>query len=74
MESQGTSDRIWLTVPEAAALMRLGRNRIYQLCNSGQLPHRRVGVTVHIRRDVAETWTPEDCPPIAPVRVRGARP
>lgn len=56
------SQAVWLTVPEAAALMRLGKNRVYQLCNSGQIPHRRVGVSVHIRRDVAETWTPEDPP------------
>lgn len=55
-------DAVWLTVPEAAALMRLGKNRVYQLCAEGSLPHRRVGVTVHIRRDVAETWTPETNP------------
>ncbi len=55
-------EAVWLTVPEASAVMRLGKNRVYALCNSGQLPHRRVGVTVHIRRDVAETWTPETNP------------
>lgn len=74
MSSKQQNTPPWLTVPEAAAVMRLGKNRVYQLCNSGQLPHRRVGVTVHIRRDVAETWTPADCRPIAPVRLRGARP
>ncbi len=45
--------------------MRLGRNRVYQLCNNGQIPHRRVGVTVHIRRDVAETWTPDTKEPFS---------
>ncbi len=54
--SQGT---VWLTVPEAAAVMRLGKNRVYSLVHSGQLPARRVGVSIHIRRDIAETWTPE---------------
>jgi excisionase family DNA binding protein len=53
-------DAVWLTVPEAAAVMRLGKNRVYQLCQTGELPHRRVGVSIHIRRETAETWTPED--------------
>ncbi len=66
-------DAVWLTVPEAAAVMRLGRNRVYQLCQQGNLPHRRVGVTVHIRREVAETWTPEQSVMAAPVRTRARR-
>ncbi len=53
-------EAIWLTVPEAAAVMRLGKNRVYLLCQQGKLPHRRVGVTIHIRREVAETWTGEE--------------
>ncbi len=61
-------DAVWFTVPEAAAVMRLGRNRVYALCQSGELPHRRVGVTVHIRREVAETWTPAP-----PTRLKAVR-
>lgn len=58
MEDARSGD-VWLTVPEAAALMRLGRNRVYQLCQTGELPHRRVGVSIHVRRDIAETWAPD---------------
>ncbi len=65
-------DALWLTVPEAAAVMRLGRNRVYQLCQQGKLPHRRVGVTIHIRREVAETWTGEESPaPTAKLKAVG---
>ncbi len=68
---------VWLTVPEAAAIMRLGKNRVYQLCQSGDLPHRRVGVSIHIRRDTAETWIPESSAPSTdrpkPVRLRARR-
>ncbi len=73
MESGVSREHVWLTVPEAAVLMRLGRNRIYELCGSGQLPHRRIGVTIHIRREVAETWTPEQSVMAAPVRTRARR-
>lgn len=67
------AELVWLTVPEAAAVMRLGKNTVYDLCRTGQLPHRKVGVKVHIKREVAESWTPEDAPPLAPVRLRGGR-
>ncbi len=72
MESQASREHVWLTVPEAAALMRLGKNRIYELCGSGQLPHRRVGVTIHIRREVAETWTGDE-PPTLRAKLRKVR-
>lgn len=66
------NDSPWLTVPEAAALMRLGKNRVYQLCASGQLPHRRVGVSVHIRRDVAESWQGNEQIPMSTLRTVGS--
>ncbi len=33
-----------LTVPEAAERLNVSRGTIYHLCESGDLPHRRVGV------------------------------
>ncbi len=64
------SEKVWLRVPEAAAVMDLGINRVYALANAGQLPHRRVGSTIHIHREVAETWTPDgDACVTTPVRL-----
>lgn len=66
-------EAVWLTVPEAAAVMRLGRNRVYQLCQAGELPHRRVGISIHIRRDVAETWTGPAAEPAPTGRLKAVR-
>lgn len=49
---------VWLTIPEAADVMRLGRNKLYQLIADGVIPHRRLGRSIHIHRDVAEHWPP----------------
>ncbi len=50
---------VWLTIPEAADVMRLGRNKLYQLVAEGVIPHRRLGRSIHIHRAIAEHWTPE---------------
>ncbi len=54
---------IWLTVSEAAGIMRLGRNKLYQLVTEGIVPHRKLGRSIHIHRDVAERWTPDQVEP-----------
>lgn len=53
---------VWLTISEASAVMRLGRNKVYKLVSDGVIPHRRLGRSIHIHRDVAENWTPDDEP------------
>lgn len=66
---------VWLTVAEAAEVMRLGRNKLYQLVAQGVVPHRKLGRSVHIHREVAEWWTPDQVgsvPVVTPVRLRDA--
>ena len=36
-------DKIWLTVPEAAAELRIPRTRCYELIQRGELPAVRIG-------------------------------
>lgn len=48
----------WLTIPEAAAVMRIGKNKLYTLIQEGTVPHRKLGRSIHIHREIAETWTP----------------
>lgn len=50
---------VWLTIGEAAEVMRLGRNKLYQLVAEGVVPHRKLGRSIHIHREVAEHWTPD---------------
>lgn len=67
--------KVWLTIAEAADVMRLGRNKLYQLVAEGVIPHRRLGRSIHIHRDVAEHWTPDQVEParaIGRVRYRDA--
>ena len=45
-----------LTVPEAAQLLRIGRNRCYELVNSGSLPAIKIGRTVRIPRQQLMAW------------------
>lgn len=60
---------MWLTVTEAAEVMRLGRNKLYELIAEGVVPHRRLGRSIHIHREVAEQWTPGAPTPTAPLRL-----
>lgn len=67
---------VWLTIAEAAEVMRVGRNKLYQLVADGVVPHRKLGRSVHIHRDVAERWAPDQVGPvrlITPASYRDAR-
>jgi len=44
----GQSDRL-LTVKEAAAAAQCSEDSIYQQCEAGKLPHKRVGRMIRIR-------------------------
>lgn len=45
-----------LTVPEAAALLRLHPRRAYLLCQQGIIPCRYMGRSIRIRRDTLLKW------------------
>jgi excisionase family DNA binding protein len=42
-KSPDTSDKSWLTVPEAAEELRIPRTRCYELIQRGELPAVRIG-------------------------------
>ncbi|MDP9383554.1 MAG: helix-turn-helix domain-containing protein [Chloroflexota bacterium] len=76
MTDERERQTVWLTIAEAADVMRLGRNKLYQLVAEGVIPHRRLGRSIHIHRDIAEHWTPDEVEPakaIKPVMYREAR-
>ena len=50
---------ILLTVPEVQSLTQLGRTKVYELIQTGQLPIIRIGRSVRIRRDALERWIDE---------------
>ena len=45
-----------LTVEEAAELLRIGRNQLYDACGRGEIPHRRIGRTIRLSRAVVLRW------------------
>ncbi len=49
----------WLTIHEAAAVMRVGHNTLRCLVNEGRIPHRKVGRRVHLRWDVCVAYEGE---------------
>lgn len=51
-----TSTQLALTVAEAAAALHLGRNTIYDLIRTGQLPAIRVGRAIRIPSTALHEW------------------
>lgn len=45
-----------LTVEEAAAFLRIGRNQVYAGISRGQIPHRRIGRTIRLSRSALSVW------------------
>ena len=45
-----------LTVDQAAALLRVGRNAVYDAVNRGEIPHRRIGKTIRLSRTALIRW------------------
>jgi len=45
-----------LTVEEAAAVLRIGRNQLYDAIGRGEVPHRRIGKTIRLSRAVILRW------------------
>lgn len=49
-----------MTVPEAAAYLRIGRTRAYELVRTGILPSVKLGRLVRIPRDLLLAWLATD--------------
>lgn len=45
-----------LTVPEAMALLRIGRDAIYAECARNRIPHRRIGRVIRFSRAALMRW------------------
>ena len=52
-------ETLLLTVPEAAKMLRIGRNLAYELVARGELPAVRLGRAIRIPRDVLHDWVRE---------------
>jgi excisionase family DNA binding protein len=53
-----------LTVDEVAALLRIGRNSVYDGAARGEIPHRRVGRRLVFSRAALIEWL--SCKPASP--------
>lgn len=49
-------DRLLLKPSEAAALLGIGRTKIYELIRANQLPHRRVGKSIRVSVAQLRDW------------------
>ncbi len=45
-----------LTVNQAAAFLRLGRNGVYDACSRNAIPHRRIGRQIRFSRAALVQW------------------
>jgi excisionase family DNA binding protein len=52
----GTPVEDVLTVDEAARLLRIGRNQLYEAIGRGEIPHRRVGRSIRLSRSALLRW------------------
>lgn len=46
----------WLDAEEAAAHLRCGKRRVYDLVQQGRIPHRREGARLLFRADELDAW------------------
>lgn len=49
-----------LTVLEAAQVLRIGKNRTYELCHEKKIPHVKIGHSIRIPRDALLRWMEEE--------------
>lgn len=45
-----------LTVSEAAKLLRIGRNALYDAIGRNEVPHRRIGKNIRLSRNALMRW------------------
>lgn len=50
------SERNWLTPPEVASELRLGKSTVYRMVETGQLPGVRIGKCVRIPREELDAF------------------
>lgn len=50
------NEALLMTVPEAAKLLRIGRNHAYELVATGEIPAIRLGRTIRVPRHALEQW------------------
>jgi len=55
-EPMAANDNDALDVKGAMAVLRLGRNAVYDGCARGQIPHRRIGKLLRFSRAGLRTW------------------
>jgi excisionase family DNA binding protein len=58
-----TDNRLLLTVPEAARLLRISRNLAYELVAKGELPAVRLGRVIRVPRRSLEDWITRNAGP-----------
>lgn len=56
MPSSMKENPLMLTVPQAAELMQIGRDRVYILCHRDDFPAVRLGRSVRINREGLQEW------------------
>ena len=49
-----------LTVPQAAELLQIGRNALYDAIGRGDVPHRRIGKQIRLSREGLMRWLARD--------------
>lgn len=49
-----------LTVQEAAALLKVGKNSLYDAIGRGEVPHRRIGRKIRLSREALMRWLSRD--------------
>jgi excisionase family DNA binding protein len=55
----------YLKVPEVAEVLRIARNRAYELVAEGEIPSVRIGRSVRVSRKELERWLEEQRQPNA---------
>ncbi len=55
-DDSGATDDDVLTVEQAAKLLQLGRNAVYDAIGRGEIPHRRIGRSIRLSRVVLLRW------------------
>lgn len=56
-----------LTVADAAELLRVGRNKLYELVSENKIPHRRLGRAIRFSRAALLAWLANtDCAIVGP--------
>lgn len=49
-------EALLLTVSQAAELLQIGRNTVYELCHREDFPCVRIGRSVRINRELLQSW------------------